>query len=57
MTSSKCKTKGQELVVPGLHREGYIVPITALIKVIPSLQEGIRIATFIGKFREDLEDD
>ena len=50
MTSSKCKTKGQELVVPGLHKEGYIVPITALIKVIPSMKEGIRIATFIGRF-------
>ena len=57
MTSSKCKTKGQDLVYTGLHREGHIVPITALIKVIPSLQEGIRIATFIGKFSEDLEED
>ena len=50
MTSSKCKTKGQELIVPGLHKNGYIIPITALIKVIPSLKEGIHIATFIGKF-------
>ena len=41
-------------MVPALHKEGYIVPITLLIKVIPSLVDGIRIVTFIGRFEEDL---
>jgi hypothetical protein len=48
--SSKHKSKGMERVVPGLHKEGYIVPITILIKVVPSLSDGIRIATFMGKY-------
>ena len=41
----------------GLHKESYIVPITIQVKMLPSLEDGIRMVSFIAKHNEDLEGD
>jgi PAS domain S-box-containing protein len=53
-SSAKKKSRGKEMVLSALHKDGHIVPITALIKLAPSLVDGIRIVTFLGQYHEDL---
>jgi hypothetical protein len=48
--SSESKVNGTERLVPALTKEGHMLPITALSKVLPSLIDGIQIVAFIAKF-------
>ena len=45
-----------ELSLPALHKQGHLVPVTALIKMVPSLVQGIRIVAFMGEYTEDMDD-
>jgi hypothetical protein len=55
--SSESKVNGIERLVPALTKEGHMLPITALSKVLPSLIDGIQIVAFIAKFELKNEDD
>jgi hypothetical protein len=48
--SSESKVNGHERVVPALTKDGFMLPVTALTKVLPSLINGIQIVAFIAKF-------
>ena len=40
--SSESKVNGHDRVVPALTKEGYMLPVTALTKVLPSLVNAFR---------------
>ena len=48
--SSESSVNGHERVVPALTKEGFMLPITALTKVLPSLISGIQIIALIAKY-------
>lgn len=50
IASSESKINGHERVVPALNKDGFMVPVTALTKVLPSLIHGIQIAGFITRY-------
>ena len=41
---------GHERIVPALTKDGFMLPITALTKVLPSLIDGIQIIALIAKY-------
>lgn len=55
--SSKSKVNGHERVVPALTKDGFMLPIAALTKVLPSLINGIQIVAFLSTFEEIPEDE
>ncbi len=50
INSSESKVNGHERIVPALTKEGFMLPMTALTKVLPSLINGIQIVAFLAKF-------
>ena len=48
--SSESKVNGHERLVPALTKDGFMLPVTALTKVLPSLINGIQIVAFISKY-------
>ena len=46
---SESKVNGLERIVPALDKQGYICPVSALTKVLPTLDFGIQIVGFLAK--------
>jgi PAS domain S-box-containing protein len=57
VNSSESKVNGHERLVPALTKEGFMLPATALTKVLPSLINGIQIVAFIARFEEVPEEE
>lgn len=57
IASSENKVNGHERIVPALTKEGFMLPVTALTKVLPSLIHGIQIAAFITKYQDKSQDE
>jgi len=55
--SSSSKVNGMERIVPALGKAGFMLPVTALTKVLPNLQEGIQIVAFLAKLETRSGDD
>ena len=47
--ASESKVNGLERIVPALDKQGYICPVSALTKVLPTLDFGIQIVGFLAK--------
>ena len=47
LETSESKVLGLERLVMALTKEGYIVPCTLMIKVLPNLNEGISLIGFL----------
>ena len=48
--SSESKVNGHDRLVPALTKDGFMLPVTALTKVLPSLIDGVQIAAFLSKY-------
>lgn len=54
-SESKIVGTGMERIVYPQNKNGYIIPCTLMIKVLPNLDEGIRIVGFFKEIDESAE--
>lgn len=54
LDTSQSKVLGLERLVLALNKEGFIVPCTLMIQVLPNLKEGISIVGFLKDIDEML---
>ena len=57
IAASERKVNGHERVVPALTKSGFILPVTALTKALPTLTNGIQIVGFLAKLEETFKDE
>ena len=49
IAASESTVNGKERTVPALTKDGFMLPVTALTKALPSLIHGIQIVAFLAK--------
>lgn len=57
IAASESKVNGHERIVPALDKQGYIIPVNALTKALPTLVQGIQIVGFLAKMEENFKED
>lgn len=53
--TSEAKVIGQERIVFPINKHGYMVPCSLMIKVLPNLDEGIRLVGFLKEVQQSFD--